>query len=43
MVNVGGGYFDLLEYLDRKAVLIPKQREYNGSPSESELLKYQTL
>ena len=23
MVNVGGGYFDFLEYLDRKGLLMP--------------------
>lgn len=38
MVNVGGGYFDFLEYLDRKGVLCAANQ--HSDAYQSEYLKY---
>ena len=38
MVNVGGGYFDFLEYLDRKGVLCSGNAQQNEQ--QNDYLKY---
>lgn len=44
VVNVGGGYFDFLEYLDRKGVLVTQGAgEKLATESSCENSKYMTL